>query len=410
MFSNPSEKTLIISDKPCKEFYTQKGGDPIKIITNVNNANNKYIFFENCEEEFTFDNSLNSKNDIQGSTYVGRGSFTAVFAIKDKNDKIFILRIEEEKTMADLTTFINQWKEDKKMFPKNIIDIHAYGMATVNGVIVGTYTITNMYNDSDKILKLNLYQKNKFMFNMLSFLVELQKNDIYYRDFKLPNIGFDNDIDLNFIVLDYDNMTIIKRNNEMFKQKCIGVYNIPNSTKAQTDNNNFGVNICYGTFLPLIAKTDYPKEYNDPTYTKYYCIALSHIIFVMYHTFNSDLSLIFKELLEQSKTFDSIKSTILNNIQKSKQKKIIGGNSSLREYIQASYLTDFEHKYDKLQVNFEKNECNVYNMYHTYNFYDELKTFNKSTILNMVNPNSHLIMTEQQILDSFKSVFLKTFF
>ena len=399
MIVEPIERTLIISNKNCKEYKLQKGGNPVKIIGEVNNAVNKYIFFENCEDEFTFDDSLNKKNDIIGSTYLGRGSFTSVFAIKSKSGKTFILRIEEQKTTLILNNFIKQWKEDKKMFPKNIINIYAYGIAMANNIIVGTYTITNKYNDYAKIEKLNLYQKNKFMFNMLKFLSEIKNKNIYYRDFKLFNIGFDSD--LNFIVLDYDNITLVKRNDPNFIN-CLNIYNIPNSSKEIIDKKNYSINVCNGTFLPLISKSDYVTDFIDFKFEKYYCIALADIMLNMYAIKNEAYLTLSTEIPLQSKVYDSVKSSILNNFAEiNEPMEIVGGDNNSKQHIQDVYLNDFKEKYNKLTFNFEKYECDIRNLYYEYNFYDDLLQFIKTTITNMVNPDSHKIMTEQQILDFF---------
>ena len=277
------EKTLFISDKPCSRTQTGGHPNPAGVIQQVATLKNPYLYFENCERTFTFDKSVNIKKDIANSEYLGRGTFTAVFGILDENNNKFVLRIEELKKTNELNEFIQQWEKDKEMFPKNVIDIWAYGVAIVQGVIVGTYTITTKYNDYKKIEELNLFQKNIFVRNMLSCLNELQQNNIYYRDFKIQNIGFDNDIDLNFIILDYDNVTLMDRENNNFNKMCGFVYKISAeeaSKKLQSIDSS--IDVCSGTYSLLIEQYEYYPEFKDVGFKKYYCLGLASILTSIY--------------------------------------------------------------------------------------------------------------------------------
>lgn len=307
-------RTLYISDKLCNKPTNQVGGtpDPENVIRQVANMKNKYLYFDNCDQIFTFNPVANNKNDIPGSTYLGRGGYTAVFSILNENGKEFILRIEEQKTNNDLRLFIEQWKIDKNMFPKNIINILAYGIAIVDNVIVGTYTITDKYNDYPKIEKLNLMQKNEFIYNMLVFLKELKKNGIYYRDFKIHNIGFDKNLD--FIVLDYDNITLMHRNSPIFINGCASLYRIPvNHDKNVLSRINSRLSICNGTYNLLIERYDYPDEYKDAHFDKYYCYALATIFTAVYFTNNTDCRMFIDSVFDHAKKYTEFEQQYTTN-------------------------------------------------------------------------------------------------
>lgn len=416
----PIERTLHISNKPCNKYFTQSGGNPTNIIKSINNNQNKYLFFDNCEDEMTFDEKLNKNTDIGNSTYLGKGGSTAVFAILNKSNCQFILRIEEQKTTNDLNKFIEQWKEDKILFPQNIIEIYAYGVAMVNNIPIGTYTITDKYNDFDKLLNLNLSQKNIFTANMLKFLVALNEHNIYYRDFKLPNIGFDEKF--NFIVLDYDNITLIRKNSSFFTD-CLNLYKITNPNKNAINALNKKINICYGTLLPLISKFNHSNEFRNTNYSKYYCLALADILLNIYMEPTQNAIEFDKEIYTQPESFEYLQTQNSNEkIEIIKPETYnyntmetdteystmvyrpiekVGGNTD----VQSIYLNNLKNKIDGLTPNFKKNECNLCNVPFELNFYDNLLQFIKTTLINMINPDSNKIMTEQQILKCFKNAF-----
>ena len=311
------ERTLFIANKPCNKKNIQKGGiaNPTGVIQRLATLTNPYLYFENCKKSFMFDRTINTKKDINGSEYLGKGAFTAVFGILDENGKSYILRIEETKTHTDLNQFILQWKNDKTKFPKNIIDIFSYGTAIVNGVIVGTYTITKKYGDYNNLFKLNFYQKNKFVYNMLTFLNELKQKNIYYRDFKYDNIGYDNDVDLNFIVLDYDNITLMDKNDSNFNNRCSVIYTLPiNNGKYTIANLNHSINVCSGTYDVLVEKYDYYPEFRDTEFNKYYCSGLAIILLVLYFKHTPELHEFINIIFKQTKYYyDFEKYYIANN-------------------------------------------------------------------------------------------------
>ena len=193
----------------------------------IKTLDNNYIF------KF---NDTNNQHEY-GSKYLGKGALTAVYGIslieqkpenkfkiplKYKDD--LILRIYENtedeldiKPDIDIdgidvyndaqTKIINMWTTHKRLFPINIIDLFLYGAITLNGEYVGYYTITRKYFTDKKIKILDIKDKLTYLKNMYTFFKDLDENNYTYRDIKMANVGTDDE--LNFIVLDYDQYTIL---------------------------------------------------------------------------------------------------------------------------------------------------------------------------------------------------------
>jgi len=166
----------------------------------------------------------NNKNNETNTEfkYLGVGTFTVVVGIQydkfigieipknwdDKYDDKLILRITEE----DSSTLIeNNYNIDKPIFKNNLLDIYLYGRLKIDGIAEYYYTITREYETNLK--KLNVYNKIKFVKSYFNVLVLANKHNIFYRDSKYENIGYDLDgNEYTFIILDYDEDTLVKIN------------------------------------------------------------------------------------------------------------------------------------------------------------------------------------------------------
>lgn len=226
------------------------GGSPEEIIEliNLNDSNFENILISTLDDNYKFKFTKDNTKYYNGAKYLGKGALTAVYKIKlvsqvsingymisDKYKDELILRIYENMDIAedtDLYTyrgkpdievggedlyddaqskFINIWTEHKQLFPENIIDLFMYGEIMTATKYIGYYTITRTYSDEKKLDALSLINKIKYLKKLLEFLIKLRQHGYTYRDLKFPNIGFDkNNDEYNFIVLDYDNHTILK--------------------------------------------------------------------------------------------------------------------------------------------------------------------------------------------------------
>ena len=249
------------------------GGSPEEIIQdiNLNDSNLENILISTLDNNYKFRFTKDNTQNYNGAKYLGKGALTAVYKIKlvsqvsingymisDKYKDELILRIYENRDIAEDTDlymyrgnpdievggedtyndsqsqFINMWTEHKQLFPENIIDIFMYGEIMSNTKYMGYYTITRTYSDEKKLEELSLINKIKYLKKLLEFLLKLRHHGYTYRDLKFPNIGFDSiSNEYNFIVLDYDNHTILK---------------YPQVDKLKTD---YTIEYTVGTYTPL---------------------------------------------------------------------------------------------------------------------------------------------------------------
>jgi len=185
----------------------------------------------------------------------GRGTFTAVYQIKNELNKadtiIYILRIFERKTYV----FPNHFMRNPKIISEYIryneylIRIYYFGELQIlanqfeyidglafDGVshdsdkdnynILPTtvnynfdYTITKLYNvpkydNYISIINLNNSEKFKFLYNNVVMLKKLADNNEFHADYKIDNVGWDDPIKLNVIMIDYDDETIQEASNK----------------------------------------------------------------------------------------------------------------------------------------------------------------------------------------------------
>lgn len=253
------------------------------------NEDSYVITDKNNKTRFKFHN--NSKAFFNDNIYFGCGTFSAIYSIKleessplipDKYKEELILRIYQNpsnyKPKSDLNIgdldlnndiqsgFIKNWMKHKQLFPDNIIDIYVYGdieLETIHGMrYIGFYTITRRYIVDDKIKDFTLDNKMKYLKNTLTFLKKLEVNNLTLRDLKFENSGSDSDF--NFVVIDYDQDTII--NEDRIKELII--------------DNNLGYAVGTYPFTYLI----------DKTYFDYRYIYLTGLLELFVELFNSNFS------------------------------------------------------------------------------------------------------------------------
>lgn len=202
---------------------------------------------------FEFDDEVNNLDDIIGSKYLGKGGLTSVFGVKyltnnfmsELSNKKLILRAMDLYEPKDMNSWINKYNNVKRIFGTNIIDIYMYGnLYTISNKFICSYVITRFYHDYKAVSNLDYQQSILYFKSMLDFLVKLEEQKYFYRDLKFVNIGMDINFDGSntFVVMDYDDITIINKNDNFFNEfNMIGCY-----TKY-----------CAGTLIPYFVIKDY---------------------------------------------------------------------------------------------------------------------------------------------------------
>lgn len=289
------------------------GGNPYNTILSINNDLFKYLeglYIDNTNTYtnkrnqiyFKFDDSLNKKKDVLGSSYLGRGGLTSVFAIKyiyqDKNilpeiqDKNLIIRIFDSFYSNDMDEWINKYNQQRIIFGSNLIQIYLYGQIMLKNKIIGYYIITRTYLDYTQILQLNYNQAVNYFNSFLNFIILIKTYNYYYRDLKFTNIGLDLDNintndDCKFIVLDYDDITLIKNTDDFFTNFEAGC------------SDKF----CAGTLIPYFIIKDYltlEQNWLD-LFDKLYVVGMVDVIINLFFLRDANTNELLKMIYSPSK-------------------------------------------------------------------------------------------------------------
>jgi hypothetical protein len=287
MINNPIKLNLKITNDIT-------GGNPKKILTMIDNMNNSNIIpYQNNElshnVSFEFNNNSNKKI-YKNSQYLGKGGITAVYSImlNSKNSilhdnkfihldkKHLILRIQDGRNFC-FDEFIDDWKIHKKTFGENIIDVYFYGNIFNHlNEYIGKYIITRKYYDSNYIIKMLNYNQVLEYFNSLcEFLKKLKEQKYYYRDLKFSNIGMDViDGKIIFIVLDYDNITLLNDNSLFLMRR----------------ENKYCNSYCSGTFMPYYMMFNFNNKYANwkNELDKMYIYGLIDIIICLFFVYDEN--------------------------------------------------------------------------------------------------------------------------
>jgi len=289
---------LPIPRKTLNIKQNQTGGfEPIGIVTKIGlkdiNINNYVI--ESLDNQISFKFTEKNKKVSAENKYLGAGGLTAVYSIRlnslnenlpieyknkinNYSDKL-ILRIfagsqnnkftkdvnigDEDISNDTQANFINMWASHKEMYPENIIDLFLYGDLLLDNEYIGYYSITREYGD-EKIVK-NMEFKNRMLYlkNLFTFLIKLKENGLTYRDLKIANVGVDLD-NSNFIVIDYDDVTLIKPSEIEYLAK-----------------NEF-LHYSVGTYAPIYFLEKFRKNNLDMNYDLIYLFGLFDVLQYMF--------------------------------------------------------------------------------------------------------------------------------
>lgn len=233
----------------------------------TNNEEYDY-YFENIQSEqhyhfkallFTLDNICIKNNTTYEKKVKCTGNmlYDAIYNNPDQHNVLLSIGLKDIKSheiFADLnlimkTTFnsnphryhiedfIEKWSIHKKTYPKNIINIYAYGKINIlSGDSVLNYILTERYNTftSSNASIIKYENRLKFIASLFHLINSLILKDKYIRDLRLENIGYDSDY--NVVLTNYNEITILD-----FKYSSLLSHN-------HVDNNK--VSFWVGSFAP----------------------------------------------------------------------------------------------------------------------------------------------------------------
>jgi len=246
-----------------------KGGDAEDIIYLINEEYNK-IFNLNKNYELgikeidkiptsidfrIIPNNLDNEN--KRPVYKS-GLSSAIYELKNqanlKDTKKYILRLFD-KSDNDIHLYgLKKIRNEYNLFLKYLLHIYYYG--TLNIMRIGQvkpikidYLITKPYNTD--ISTFTLEQKYKFLKNNIQMLLDLRLQNCFHSDYKLANIGWDNN--LNLVLIDYDKYTIMK---------------IDPSLILKINSDKYRLSFPF-TYIPEYLKSKNQYYVNSTEYTKY---------------------------------------------------------------------------------------------------------------------------------------------
>ena len=243
---------------------------------------------------------------------LGRGTFTAVYELKNNFDKTdlttYILRLYvrdvgiSTKHMVYNEKIINEYR----LFSKYLIKIYYYGELQIiddkfkyipndtnmdldkykfeentptlykfDHIITKLYN-TPSFNEKYYVIGLTNIQKYTFLYNNIVMLYDLTTNKSFHADYKIGNVGWDDDKNMDVILIDYDIDTI---------------QHVDNLNNKFTINNGYVTSIRFpSTYIPeFIKHNNGIKAVPLEQYSKYSIGGLHNIIKVLAIEFNESV-------------------------------------------------------------------------------------------------------------------------
>ena len=183
----------------------------------------------------------NANNRDKFAPLHAMGMYTAIYKLqnaKHKNDNTkYILRLyERDTTINNLHLFdTEKIRKEYNLFNKYLIKIYHYGSTILENksfdyIITKEYNVVE-YDNYNSISNLTNKNKFKFLYNNVKMLYDLQKNNMFHGDYKIENIGWDENMNIVLIDYDYDTLQEVSKNNKTFRTNRAGyVYGFNFST------------------------------------------------------------------------------------------------------------------------------------------------------------------------------------
>jgi len=228
-----------------------------------------------------------------------KGSNTAIYKINHiELGYNFIIRLYSDDNSTHMID-LPKIKDEYQKYKDNLIKVYYYGLIQTldnkfflfGDVInedkdIKTYQfnhiITKVYNTpifgSNGITNMNNLQKYKFILNNVKLLMKLELNNEFLGDYKLGNIGWDNNYSMDVILIDYDVNTIIKISSDLLKYGSVTELTFPTSYPPKY----IGEGDMIGKYSTLFIN-------NTDKFDKYSVGGLSQIISTLDLKFNKSL-------------------------------------------------------------------------------------------------------------------------
>jgi hypothetical protein len=296
--------------KKVHEIYVPKMKNFIQDIKFVNDKKIQGRLFNFSIEPF-------NKGKLIEPLY-NSGTYTAVYIIKDEHNRIndsidnkYILRL------YDRITGINMFNDTKikleyEIFNEFLSKIYYYGSIPsikFRMLSEGTtksyykniidYNITKKYNMFNEKTLLTNQQKYDFLLSNLDMLHTLVSNNYIHTDYKLTNVGWEDNENMNVILIDYDYNTLLELNE-----------NKSNLFKKINKNINLDVDNMVSTYIPkYLSSNSFIERKNIFDINEYNKYSVGGLINVIE---NLNIEYNFNKLISENPPFIDMNDPMLN--------------------------------------------------------------------------------------------------
>jgi hypothetical protein len=381
----PLKLNLYLEEKLPDKALNQKGG--LIDTTLINNDKFKYLRADSTIETFihgspkvesdvklwfefqnlsekTQEEKISIRNNTVSFIITQLKKYSNVKVKNFKNETLVLKLFDLQYKTMD--SYIEEWNSNVNIFGKSIIDIYMCGnLCTTDGKIICNYIITKKYENYLSLLKLEYNHVVKYIMKIMLFLQICDENNIIFRDLKFSSIGYEFiDSEIQFIVLDYNDTTLLNKNDtffDTFKDGCDAM--------------------CVGTLVPYFIIHDFFEMEIDwkNKLNKLYSVGFAEILIFLLYDQNENMENILNIIYNPSrlkpclhyyhymKIFDtdSNKSVFFKLITTLKP-KFIELESEINQMFIRIIQNCFEVKYENIKTTNSYLE-NLYKIYKDYN-------------------------------------------
>lgn len=288
IYTDKTEKK-VESPKNHQLKKNKKGGyseDIWPVISNEFKKHKNLSFRSSVDPTVNF-SIVEHHSDLNDLPILGRGTYTAIYELKNKNDltdtTVYILRLysRDLEISDDHLLKTQKIKDEYTSYHNYLINIYYYGEikyksntfeyvaneedSKQDNYVINKdefkdyefdYIITKKYkmpplNDEYVVVDITNQQKFLFLKNNVKMLQKLQDNNTFHADYKIENVAWENSQTMNVIMVDFD-------------EKTLQVADESNENFIMEDGNLTDIHF-FPTYMPQYLLIDPEEEDEEPT-------------------------------------------------------------------------------------------------------------------------------------------------
>ncbi len=248
--------------------------DPNELYIADMNNNIKYNFVPQ-----TFKDDEDEDKDVTKLYYTKGGNISAVYKIIDVNDsKEYLLKIYDRDRINDFIDWENRAeyrlsdeyvhmfklpriKKIYRLFKSYMPEFISYGEINFDRTGIEEYLepeakidyiIGKIYPTEKNFKSLNESQKELFLYNNIKFFIDIWEKKYIHTDYAPRNIGYNNDKDMDLILIDFDLITLLNVDTD---------YEIIKNENIKSDNLSYNEDL-YDLYIKDKNNNEYFSKFN----------------------------------------------------------------------------------------------------------------------------------------------------